>query len=78
LLNFCSCYEGAADAATHKIYIWDISNDGQLSSALDGGREPLIHVHVSPESEYYAPSLIPHSGIRANPRSHLQPTKGIF
>ncbi|KAI0047292.1 WD40 repeat-like protein [Auriscalpium vulgare] len=39
---------GAADAATHKIYIWDISNDGQFASALDGGREPLIHVHWHP------------------------------
>lgn len=38
---------GAADPATHKIYIWDISNDGQFASALDGGREPLIDVHVS-------------------------------
>jgi hypothetical protein len=39
-------FVGAADPATHKIYIWDISNDGQLASALDGGREPLLHVHV--------------------------------
>jgi COMPASS component SWD1 len=39
--------EGAADPAAHKIYIWDISNDGQFASALDGGREPLIHIHVS-------------------------------
>jgi hypothetical protein len=38
---------GAADPATHKIYIWDLSNDGQLSNALEGGREPLVHVHVS-------------------------------
>jgi COMPASS component SWD1 len=37
---------GAADTATHKIYIWDISNDGQFASALDGGREPLLHLHV--------------------------------
>lgn len=41
---------GAADPATHKIYIWDISNDGQFASALDGGREPLIDVHVSSSS----------------------------
>ncbi|KAG5645768.1 hypothetical protein DXG03_005305 [Asterophora parasitica] len=34
---------GAADPASHKIYIWDISNDGQFASALDGGREPLWH-----------------------------------
>jgi COMPASS component SWD1 len=38
---------GAADPAGHKIYIWDISNDGQLASALDGGREPLVHLHVN-------------------------------
>jgi hypothetical protein len=37
---------GAADPATHKIYIWDISNDGQFATALDGGREPLIDIHV--------------------------------
>jgi hypothetical protein len=37
---------GAADTATHKIYIWDISNEGQFASALDGGREPLLHLHV--------------------------------
>lgn len=37
---------GAADPATHKIYIWDIQNDGQFATALDGGREPLMHVHV--------------------------------
>jgi len=37
---------GAADPATHKIYIWDISNDGQFASTLDGGREPLAHLHV--------------------------------
>ncbi|ETW84254.1 hypothetical protein HETIRDRAFT_21704, partial [Heterobasidion irregulare TC 32-1] len=39
---------GADDPATHKIYIWDISNDGQFASALDGGREPLVHVHWHP------------------------------
>ena len=38
---------GAADPAAHKIYIWDISNEGQFASALDGGREPLTHLHVS-------------------------------
>lgn len=37
---------GAADHATHKIYIWDIVNDGQFVCTLDGGREPLIHLHV--------------------------------
>ncbi|CCM03988.1 uncharacterized protein FIBRA_06144 [Fibroporia radiculosa] len=39
---------GAADNATHKIYIWDITNDGQFAIALDGGREPLLHVHWHP------------------------------
>ncbi|KAJ3817601.1 WD40 repeat-like protein [Lentinula raphanica] len=39
---------GAADAANHKIYIWDISNDGQFASTLDGGREPLAHLHWHP------------------------------
>ncbi|KAL4075626.1 WD40 repeat-like protein [Scleroderma citrinum] len=39
---------GAADKAAHKIYIWDISNDGQFASALDGGREPLLYVHWHP------------------------------
>lgn len=39
---------GAADNATHKIYIWDPQNEGQFASALDGGREPLVHVHVRP------------------------------
>lgn len=45
---------GAADPAAHKIYIWDLSNDGQFTSTLDGGREPLIHLHVcpSPTSPY--------------------------
>jgi len=41
---------GAADPATHKIYIWDISNDGQFASALDGGREPLVDVHWHPSA----------------------------
>ncbi|KAH6896420.1 WD40-repeat-containing domain protein [Coprinopsis sp. MPI-PUGE-AT-0042] len=39
---------GAADPAAHKIYIWDLSNDGQFTSTLDGGREPLIHLHWHP------------------------------
>lgn len=42
----CCGRTGAADPATHKIYIWDISNDGQFATALDGGREPLIDIHV--------------------------------
>ncbi|KAF8164304.1 COMPASS complex protein [Pholiota molesta] len=39
---------GSADPAGHKIYIWDISNDGQFASALDGGREPLVYLHWHP------------------------------
>lgn len=45
---------GAADPATHKIYIWDISNDGQFASALDGGREPLVHLHWHPSKSSIA------------------------
>ncbi|EGO01504.1 hypothetical protein SERLA73DRAFT_70684 [Serpula lacrymans var. lacrymans S7.3] len=45
---------GAADPAAHKIYIWDISNDGQFASALDGGREPLVHVHWHPRKSSIA------------------------
>ncbi|TFK74390.1 COMPASS complex protein [Pluteus cervinus] len=45
---------GAADAATHKIYIWDMSNDGQFASALDGGREPLTYVHWHPSKSLIA------------------------
>lgn len=37
---------GAADPANHKIYIWDIQHSGQFAAALDGGREPLVHVDV--------------------------------
>ena len=48
---------GAADPAGHKIYIWDISNDGQFASALDGGREPLVHLHVN--SPTFVISLTP-------------------
>ncbi|EMD40979.1 hypothetical protein CERSUDRAFT_121584 [Gelatoporia subvermispora B] len=39
---------GAADNAQHKIYVWDIANEGQFASALDGGPEPLLHVHWHP------------------------------
>ncbi|CAK5275830.1 unnamed protein product [Mycena citricolor] len=45
---------GAADSANHKIYIWDISNDGQFASALDGGREPLLHLHWHPQKSSIA------------------------
>ncbi|KAL1732866.1 WD40-repeat-containing domain protein [Schizophyllum commune] len=39
---------GAADAAAHKIYIWDCSGDGQLVNALDGGTAPLLWLHWNP------------------------------
>lgn len=39
---------GAADNAAHKIYVWDIVNEGQFAATLDGGREPLVHVHWHP------------------------------
>jgi len=39
-------HAGAADAATHKIYIWDILNNRQFASMLDGGHKPLVHTHV--------------------------------
>ncbi|PFH50346.1 hypothetical protein AMATHDRAFT_4081 [Amanita thiersii Skay4041] len=45
---------GAADPAAHKIYIWDMSNDGQFASALDGGREPLTHLHWHPKKSCIA------------------------
>lgn len=38
---------GAADAAKHKIYVWDLSQEGILYETLEGGREPLVDVHVS-------------------------------
>ena len=37
---------GAADAAKHKIYVWDLSQEGVLHEALEGGREPLVDVQV--------------------------------
>ncbi|KAL5488231.1 SWD1 [Sanghuangporus weigelae] len=40
---------GSADPATHKIYIWDISSDGQYATTLDGGREPLLDVTWHPK-----------------------------
>jgi WD40 repeat protein len=61
---------GAADPASHKIYIWDIANDGQLASTLDGGREPLIYVHVRRHSGGTTDNLkmAIRSGTQANPR----------
>lgn len=40
---------GAADSASHKIYIWDIANDGRLAITLDGGRDPLSSIHWHPK-----------------------------
>lgn len=45
---------GAADPATHKIYIWDLSNDGQFATTLDGGREPLAYIHWHPHKSMIA------------------------
>lgn len=61
---------GAADPASHKIYIWDIANDGQLASTLDGGREPLIYVHVRHLSGETTDGLnkVIHSGTQASLR----------
>ncbi|KZW04004.1 WD40 repeat-like protein, partial [Exidia glandulosa HHB12029] len=39
---------GAADAAGHKIYIWDLSSDGQFTATLDGGRELLVDLDWHP------------------------------
>ncbi|KAH9853954.1 COMPASS complex protein [Lenzites betulinus] len=39
---------GAADDASHKIYIWDSVREGLLASTLDGGRELLTDVHWHP------------------------------
>ena len=44
---------GAADNAAHKIYVWDIVNEGQFAATLDGGREPLLHVHVKSHLSIY-------------------------
>jgi len=66
---------GAADSAAHKIYIWDLSNDGQFVSALDGGREPLTHVHVRSWSLLWFELLIlSGSGTLRNPLPFLQRT----
>jgi WD40 repeat protein len=42
----CVLAAGAADSAAHKIYLWDLANDGRLLTTLDGGREPLVDAHV--------------------------------
>ncbi|KAG6865388.1 hypothetical protein C0991_003091 [Blastosporella zonata] len=45
---------GATDTANHKIYIWDISNDGQFATSLDGGRDPLVDIHWHPSKSSIA------------------------
>ncbi|KAF9652158.1 WD40 repeat-like protein [Thelephora ganbajun] len=45
---------GAADPANHKIYIWDIQHNGQFTTTLDGGREPLVHVDWHPSKPMIA------------------------
>jgi COMPASS component SWD1 len=38
---------GAADAAKHRIYVWDLSQEGVFHETLEGGREPLVDVQVT-------------------------------
>ena len=59
---------GAADPANHKIYIWDIQHNGQFATALDGGREPLVHVDVRRLLLLSVAQLtiLPYSGIQSN------------
>ncbi|OSD04175.1 WD40 repeat-like protein [Trametes coccinea BRFM310] len=45
---------GAADDASHKIYIWDLAREGLLASTLDGGRELLTYVHWHPQKPVIA------------------------
>lgn len=52
----CPCAtlgSGAADDASHKIYIWDLAREGLLASTLDGGRELLTYVHVCVMYSYW-------------------------
>ena len=52
-----------------KIYVWDISNEGQFSSALDGGREPLMHLHVNLTSYICASGIqLPDTRIHSHHR----------
>ena len=63
---------GAADNAAHKIYIWDLANEGQFATALDGGPEPLLHVHVRDFCvlpSFHRELMVASSGIRRKPRS---------
>jgi hypothetical protein len=74
---------GSADPSGHKIYIWDISNDGQFASALDGGREPLMHVHVSrlyylSYTRFIGQLTLRNSGIPLNLRLLPLQTKGPY
>ncbi|KAH8830539.1 WD40 repeat-like protein [Flagelloscypha sp. PMI_526] len=45
---------GASDPSGHKIYVWDMANDGYLASPLEGGREPLTYLHWHPSKAYMA------------------------
>lgn len=73
---------GAADPSGHKIYIWDLSNDGQFVTALDGGKEPLVHVHVSQLAPtgplFFVSSVNALSGIPINRALRRLLTKAIF
>ncbi len=70
---------GAADPASHKIYIWDIANDGQLASTLDGGREPLIYVHVCQSINVHPDDLkYFYSGTRTSRQSSRLRIMAIF
>ncbi|KAH9921520.1 COMPASS complex protein [Epithele typhae] len=45
---------GAADDASHKIYIWELAREGLLANTLDGGRELLTYVHWHPSKPVIA------------------------
>ena len=68
---------GASDNATHKIYIWDIVNDGRFTSTLDGGREPLLHAHVSTSLLYDLTTVADYmrSGTLSSHLSYRRQTK---
>ena len=68
---------GSADPATHKIYIWDIVNDGRFTSTLDGGREPLLHAHVSTSPLYDSTTVADcmRSGTLSSHLSYRRQTK---
>ncbi|KIJ56751.1 hypothetical protein M422DRAFT_72901 [Sphaerobolus stellatus SS14] len=49
---------GAADTATHKIYVWDLNQDGVLYEAVEGGRERLVDVQWHPTKAAMASTTI--------------------